>query len=276
MNDVTAGSFAGSEAVGSVALVGGGPGHPDLITVRGRQLLSAADVVIADRLGPRALLDDLAPGVEVIDVGKQPHHHPVPQTRINELLVEHARAGKRVVRLKGGDPFVFGRGGEEAEFCRAAGIPVEVVPGVTSAIAVPSIAGIPVTHRGVAAGFTVLSAHTDIDQVPGGPEHTVILLMGVSGLAATAATLAAGRRGADCPVAIVEDGYGDGQRVTIGTLGSIAADAAVRGVRSPAVIVVGDVVRLADPDLLPTPASHGAAPHSTASSRTAHHREASQ
>ena len=254
------------QRVGSVALVGGGPGHPDLITVRGRQLLTAADVVIADRLGPRALLDDLAPGVEVIDVGKRPHHHPVPQSQINQLLVEHARAGKRVVRLKGGDPFVFGRGGEEAEFCRAAGVPVEVVPGVTSAIAVPSIAGIPVTHRGVAAGFTVLSAHTDIDEVPGGPEHTVVLLMGVSGLASTAATLAAGRRGADCPVAIVEDGYGDGQRVTVGTLGTIAAEAAVRGVQSPAVIVVGDVVRLADPDLLPIPAAQ----------QTTQHREAPQ
>ena len=256
-------------AVGSVALVGGGPGHPDLITVRGRQLLTAADVVVADRLGPRALLDDLGPDVEVIDVGKRPHHHPVPQWQINELLVERARGGKRVVRLKGGDPFVFGRGSEEAEFCRAAGIPVEVVPGVTSAIAVPSIAGIPVTHRGVAAGFTVLSAHTDIDQVPGGPEHTVILLMGVSGLAATTATLAAGRRGADCPVAIVEDGYGEGQRITIGTLGTIAAEAALRGVQSPAVIVVGDVVRLADPELVSVPASHSTASHSTASHREA-------
>ena len=227
------------QKTGSVALVGGGPGHPDLITVRGRQLLTAADVVIADRLGPRALLDDLGPDTEVIDVGKQPHHHPVPQSRINELLVEHARAGKRVVRLKGGDPFVFGRGGEEAEFCRAAGIPVEVVPGVTSAIAVPSIAGIPVTHRGVAAGFTVLSAHTDIDEVPGGAEHTVVLLMGVSGLAATAATLAAGRRGADCPVAIVVKASWPDERVVRGTLGDIEAKVAAEPIERTALIFVG-------------------------------------
>ncbi|WP_158862184.1 uroporphyrinogen-III C-methyltransferase [Leifsonia sp. AG29] len=262
-------------SVGSVALIGGGPGHPDLITVRGRQLLTAADVVVADRLGPRALLDDLGPDVEIIDVGKQPGHHPVPQSRINEILVEHALAGKRVARLKGGDPFVFGRGGEEAEHCRAAGVPVEVVPGVTSAISVPAVAGIPLTHRGVAAGFTVLSAHTDIDEVPGGPEHTVVLLMGVSGLAATAATLASGRRGTDCPVAIVEDGYGDGQRITVGTLGTIAADAALRGVRSPAVIVIGDVVRLADPDLVDAPLTHQRT--QTHQHRlTHHHREAQQ
>ena len=244
-------SIPGSHPEGCVALVGGGPGDPDLITVRGRQLLGAADVVITDRLGPRALLDDLGPDVLVIDVGKQPHHHPVPQWRINELLVKHARAGRRVVRLKGGDPYVFGRGGEEAEYCREAGVTVEIVPGVTSAIAVPAVAGIPLTHRGIAAGFTVLAAHTDIDEVPGGRDHTVVLLMGVSGLAATASTLAAGKRGTDCPAAIIEDGYGSGQRVTVATLGTIAAKAAVIGVRSPAVIVVGDVVKLADPHYAP-------------------------
>lgn len=240
-----------SSQQGCVALVGGGPGDPDLITVRGRRLLGAADVVITDRLAPTSLLDDLGPDVIVIDVGKQPHHHPVPQWRINELLVEHARAGRRVVRLKGGDPYVFGRGGEEAEYCREAGVNVEIVPGVTSAIAVPAVAGIPLTHRGIATGFTVLAAHTDIEQVPGGRDHTVVLLMGVSGVASTAQTLALGKRGADCPVAIIEDGYGDGQRVTVATLGTIAAEAALIGVRSPAVIVVGDVVTLADPAYLP-------------------------
>ncbi len=235
-----------SVAPGTVALIGGGPGDPELITVRGLRLLRSADVVVVDRLAPRALLDELRDDVEIIDVGKQPQSHPVPQWRINELLVERAAAGKRVARLKGGDPFVFGRGGEEAEHCRAAGIPVEVVPGVTSAVAVPSIAGIPVTHRGIAAGFTVLAAHAGIENVPGGRDHTVVLLMGISGLAGSAAVLAHGIRGPGCPVAIVEDGYGERQRVTIGTLGTIAAIAAARDVRSPAVVVVGDVVRLAD------------------------------
>src|SRR5690606_6253562 len=133
---------------GRVALVGGGPGDPGLVTTRGRQLLAEADVVVVDRLAPRALLGELDPDVEVVDVGKAPGHHPVSQDEINRLLVSHASAGKRVVRLKGGDPFVLGRGGEEVAACRAAGVPVEVVPGVTSAVAVPAAAGVPVTHRG--------------------------------------------------------------------------------------------------------------------------------
>ena len=225
-------------------LVGGGPGDPGLITVLGRRLLDEADVVITDRLGPRSLLGELDPDVLVIDVGKLPGHHPVPQDEINTLLVEHARAGRRVVRLKGGDPYVLGRGGEEAEFCRSHGVPVEVVPGVTSAISVPAAAGIPVTHRGIANGFTVLTGHEELAALPGGRDHTVLLLMGVSALAASAATLATGRRGDGCPVAIIEDGYGPNQRVTIGTLATIAGLAAQRGVRSPAVVVVGDVVTL--------------------------------
>lgn len=230
--------------VGTVHLVGGGPGDPDLITVRGRLLLAEADVVIADRLGPRDLLRELGDDVLIIDVGKLPGHHPVPQDEINALLVEHARAGKRVVRLKGGDPFVLGRGGEEADFCRLHGVPVEVVPGITSAIAVPAAAGIPVTHRGVAQGFTVVTGHEQIAAIPGGRDHTVVLLMGVSTLAGSAAELAAGPRGLDCPVAIIENGTCENERVTVGTLGTIAALADARGVRSPAVIVVGDVVAL--------------------------------
>jgi uroporphyrin-III C-methyltransferase/precorrin-2 dehydrogenase/sirohydrochlorin ferrochelatase len=229
---------------GTVHLVGGGPGDPDLITVRGRRLLAEADVVVADRLGPRDLLSELGDDVLVIDVGKLPGHHPVPQDEINALLVEHARAGRTVVRLKGGDPYVYGRGGEEAEFCRRHGVTVEVVPGVTSAIAVPAAAGIPVTHRGVAGGFTVVTGHEQIAGIPGGREHTVVLLMGVSALEGSAAVLAAGARGADCPAAVIENGTREDQRVTIGTLATIADQAVARGVRSPAVIVVGDVVRL--------------------------------
>jgi uroporphyrin-III C-methyltransferase/precorrin-2 dehydrogenase/sirohydrochlorin ferrochelatase len=236
--------------VGSVALVGGGPGDPDLLTVRGRRLLAEADVVVVDRLAPRTVLADLDPDVLVLDVGKSPGHHAVPQDRINALLVEHARAGHRVVRLKGGDPYVFGRGSEEAGVCRLAGIPVEVVPGVTSAIAVPAAAGIPVTHRGLSRGFTVLTGHEDLSRedlaaVPPAENHTVVLLMGVSRLAETCRALVAAGRPEHTPVAVVEDGFGPGQRVTTGTLATIADHATRVGVRAPAVTVVGAVVRLA-------------------------------
>ena len=241
----TAPAADGGTRPGWVALVGGGPGATGLVTGRGRRLLASADVVVVDRLGPRALLDTLADDVEVIDVGKTAGNHPVPQERINELLVEHASAGRDVVRLKGGDPYVFGRGGEELAACRAAGIEVEVVPGVTSAVSVPAAVGIPVTHRGVAAGFSVLTAHEAVDSVPGGPQHTLVLLMGVTRLAATAAALVAAGRPADTPVAVVEDGYGPRQRATVGTLADIGDRAAAAGVRPPAVTVVGDVVRLA-------------------------------
>ncbi|MFD5226049.1 uroporphyrinogen-III C-methyltransferase [Microbacterium sp. NPDC058342] len=237
----------------TVTLVGAGPGDAGLLTRRGLRALEQADVIVADRLGARTVLEQLADegvvlGAEVIDVGKLPGHHRVPQDAINALLVELARGGRRTVRLKGGDPFVFGRGREEQLFCEAAGVPVDVVPGVTSAVSVPAVAGIPLTHRGVAASFSVVSAHDQIE--PGGAlsstgsDHTVVLLMGVSTLAHSAHVLATGARGANCPVAIVEDGYGAGERVTVGTLATIAQLAAAHRVRSPAVVVVGDVVRL--------------------------------
>jgi uroporphyrin-III C-methyltransferase/precorrin-2 dehydrogenase/sirohydrochlorin ferrochelatase len=229
---------------GRVWLVGGGPGDTGLITARGRTVLAQADVVVIDRLGPRALLHELSPDVEVIDVGKTSGNHPVPQHEINALLIQHAQAGRDVVRLKGGDPYVFGRGGEELGACRAAGIEVEVVPGVTSAVSVPAAAGIPVTHRGVARGFSVLTGHDGASDVPGGPDHTLVLLMGVTRLAQTADALVTADRPAETPVALVEDGFGPRQRVTVGTLADIAERAAAVGVRPPAVIVVGDVVRL--------------------------------
>ncbi len=229
---------------GSVALVGGGPGDAGLITVRGRRLLGQADVVVADRLGPRELLAELAPDVRVIEVGKTPGHHPVPQSEINRILVDEARQGRRVVRLKGGDPYVLGRGGEEAEFCRQNGVDVEVVPGVTSAISVPAAAGIPVTHRGLAKGFSVVTGHEELSEVPARADHTVILLMGVGQLRESAASLAHAGLPADTPVGIVENGYLPDQRVTIGTLGTIADQAEAAGVANPAVIVIGDVVRV--------------------------------
>ncbi|GAB4084288.1 uroporphyrinogen-III C-methyltransferase [Myceligenerans cantabricum] len=243
-----AGTSPGGDAApakGRVSLVGGGPGDPGLVTARGRLLLAQADVVVADRLGPRTLLDELAPDVQVIEVGKTAGNHPVPQDEINRILVQHAASGQHVVRLKGGDPYVLGRGGEELAACRDAGVEAEVVPGVTSAVSVPAAVGIPVTHRGVSRGFSVLTGHDGAAAAPGGPDHTLVLLMGVSRLADTAAALTTGTRPAGTPVAVVEDGYGPRQRVTVGTLATIAARAAEVDVRPPAVIVVGDVVRLA-------------------------------
>ncbi|SKB43020.1 uroporphyrinogen-III C-methyltransferase [Arthrobacter sp. 49Tsu3.1M3] len=231
-------------APGSVALVGGGPGDTGLITVRGRRLLGQADVVVADRLGPRELLAELAPDVRVVEVGKTPGHHPVPQSDINRILVEEALQGHRVVRLKGGDPYVLGRGGEEAEFCRQHGVEVEVVSGVTSAISVPAAAGIPVTHRGLAKGFSVVTGHEELSEVPARADHTVILLMGVGQLRDSAASLARAGLPLQTPVGIVENGYLPNQRVTIGTLGTIADQAEAAGVANPAVIVIGDVVRV--------------------------------
>jgi uroporphyrin-III C-methyltransferase / precorrin-2 dehydrogenase / sirohydrochlorin ferrochelatase len=242
----------GGAGTGWVALIGGGPGDPGLITVLGRRLLAQADVVVADKLAPRALLDELDPDVEVIDAGKAPHAHNLTQAQINELIVARARAGQRVARLKGGDPFVFGRGGEEALACARAGVPVQVVPGVTSAVAVPAWAGIPVTHRGVTRDFAVVSGHLDPSQ-PGatvdweslarGP-GTLVLLMGVAHLEEVSDELVKRGRDAATPVAVISDGTLPGQQVLTSTLGSVAGAARKAGVRAPAVVVIGEVVRL--------------------------------
>lgn len=235
---------------GRVALVGAGPGDPGLLTTRGRRLIAEADVIVVDRLAPHGFLEELDADVEVIDVGKMPDHHPVPQERINELLVERARAGKVVVRLKGGDPFVFGRGGEELLACRAAGVPTEVVPGVSSAISVAAAAGIPVTHRGTARGFTVVSGHERTAGLPRGGDHTLILLMGVARLQQTTTELLADGHCPTTPAAVIERGFAPDQRATTGTLSDIADRAAAAGARSPAVIVVGDVVTALLPRIL--------------------------
>ena len=237
---------------GRVALVGGGPGDPGLMTVLGRRLLAEADVVVADRLGPRDVLAELDPDVEIIEAGKAPGAHRLTQDQINDLIVRRALAGDRVVRLKGGDPFVFGRGGEEALACVNAGVPVQVVPGVTSAIAVPAYAGIPVTHRGITQDFCVVSAHLDPSQ-PGasvdwealasGP-GTLVLMMAVAHLEQIATELIKRGRDASTPVAVVQDGTTEHQRVLISSLDKVAAQAAEEGIRSPAVVVVGEVVRL--------------------------------
>lgn len=233
-----------------VALVGGGPGDPDLITVRGRRLLAEADVVIADRLGPRDLLGELPPHVEVIDAAKIPYGRAMAQEAINAALIEHAKAGKAVVRLKGGDPYVFGRGMEEAEALAAAGIAVTVVPGISSSISVPGAAGIPVTHRGVAHEFTVVSGHVAPDDARSLVDWsalarmrgTLVLLMAVERIGAIADTLIAGGRPAGTPVAVVQEGTMAAQRRVDATLASVARTVAEEGVRPPAVIVIGDVV----------------------------------
>jgi uroporphyrinogen III methyltransferase/synthase len=242
----------GAPATGHVALVGAGPGDPGLITAKGLRLLRAADVIIYDHLADRALLREARAGTELIDVGKSAGRHTLSQEGINALLVAHGQAGRRVVRLKGGDPFVFGRGGEEAEALIAAKVSWEVVPGITSAIAVPAYAGIPVTHRDHTATFAVVTGHED----PTKGESTVdwaklatgagtlVLLMGMGNLAAIAEQLVLHGRSPRTPVAVVRWGTTPRQETVTGTLADIARRARAAGITPPAVIVVGTVVGL--------------------------------
>lgn len=228
---------------GEVALVGGGPGALDLITVRGLSLLRQADVVVVDRLGPRDLADMLGEGVEVIEVGKAPGRHSLPQRAIGELLVRTASAGHRVVRLKGGDPFVLGRGGEEVLACRAAGIPVQVVPGVTSAIAGPAAGDVPLTHRGTSVAAHIVNAHGDLGPADlaalADPGTTTVLMMGVEWLPRLVSQALLSGIDPHIPVAIVQEATLPGQREARGTLGTIVEVARREGIASPAVIVVG-------------------------------------
>jgi uroporphyrin-III C-methyltransferase/precorrin-2 dehydrogenase/sirohydrochlorin ferrochelatase len=231
---------------GRVILVGSGPGDPGLITVRGRQALSEADVVVTDRLGATELLVTVPYDVEVVNVGKSPDNHPVPQHEINRILVDRASAGKTVVRLKGGDPYVFGRGGEEVHACIEAGIDVEVVPGVSSALAVPALAGIPVTQRGVSTSLLVTTGHAGADRASVAAMAsgaTVVILMGVSALAEIVEAAIGGGCSPETPVAIVENGTTARERVTRGTIADIVRICAETGVKPPAIIVVGEVAR---------------------------------
>lgn len=235
--------------VGKVILVGGGPGDPGLLTVAGLAAIRRADVIVTDRLAPLAVLEEAPPGVEIVDVGKIPRGRFTPQDRINELLVEHARAGRTVVRLKGGDNFVFGRGGEEWQACAEAGIEVQVIPGVSAAVGVPGLAGIPLTHRTANQGFTVITAHVP----PGDPRSTLdyaalagtgtalVIMMGVATLPAVTAELI--RHGLDpaTPAATVADGGLPDQRTVRGTVASIADATAAAGIRPPAITVIGSV-----------------------------------
>ena len=240
-----------SSSLGIVYLVGAGPGDPELITVRGLKCCSRAEVVVYDRLANPALLEHAAAGAERIDVGKEADRHTLPQAEINRLLVERGPAGKTVVRLKGGDPFVFGRGGEEALALVAAGVPFEIVPGISSAIAAPAYAGIPVTQREVAGSVTIITGHR-ADAI-GDPEAewerlaatsgTLVFVMGVGNLPAIAAALRRGGRPADTPVALIANGTRPDQQTVAGTLADIVERAA-GVIRPPAVIVVGPVVAL--------------------------------
>ncbi|MEE2038904.1 uroporphyrinogen-III C-methyltransferase [Nocardiopsis sp. CT-R113] len=259
--DGTLDARRGRERLRGVALVGGGPGDPGLITVRGQQLLSQADVVVVDRLAPTSLLDRLPADVEIVDASKIPYGRSMTQEDINEVLVTRAQQGRFVVRLKGGDSFLFGRGGEEAAACAEAGVPVIAVPGVTSALAAPASAGIPATHRGVAQDVHIVSAH-----VPPGDSRstvdwaglaaaggTVIVLMGVERIEAIAEALVSHGRSADTPVAVVQEATLPGQRTVTGTLATIAAAARSAEVRPPAVVIIGEVVKTArDLDILHT------------------------
>ena len=235
---------------GIVYLVGAGPGDPKLITVRGAEVLALADVVVYDRLAAPELID-LAPShAERVYVGKEPGRPAMPQDRINALLLERARASETVVRLKGGDPFVFGRGGEEALACAHAGVPFEVVPGISAAIAAPAAAGIPVTHRGVARSFAVVTASTahgdgvDLTQVANAAD-TIVLLMAAGKLEDTCRTLiAAGRRPQE-PAAVVQWATTRDQRHVGGTLDALPALALAASIGPPATLVVGEVASFA-------------------------------
>jgi len=238
-------------SAGRVFLIGAGPGDPGLLTVRARELLAQADVILTDRLVPPGIYDGLS--AEVIDVGKIGGGEQVPQDETNRLLLEHARAGKLVARVKGGDPFVFGRGGEEAQVLRAAGIPFEVVPGVTAGVAAAAYAGIPVTQRGVAPAVAFVTGHED----PAKPETqidwpalaafpgTLVFYMGVRALPRIAAKLVEHGRPADEPAAVVQRGTLGDQRAVVSTLARIADDAAKANIRPPSITVVGGVAALA-------------------------------
>lgn len=247
---------------GKVFLVGSGPGRRALLTLRAQKILEEADVILYDQLPGREILAGLPEHAEKIDCGKFGGQHTLEQDRIEELMVARALEGKKVVRLKGGDPFLFGRGGEELEVLRERGIPVELVPGITSAIAVPGAVGIPVTHRKYASSVTILTGHEDPEKKGSaldwenlaGNRGTLVILMGVKNLPAIAENLVSHGRDPGTPVAIIERGMRPDQRVTTGTLATIAGIARERKVRPPAVIVIGDVVRLyreGEPGLVP-------------------------
>jgi uroporphyrin-III C-methyltransferase/precorrin-2 dehydrogenase/sirohydrochlorin ferrochelatase len=246
------GAAANAPAEGLVSLIGAGPGDPDLLTLRALHALQRADVIVHDRLVAPEILDYARRDAERIDVGKAPGAHRASQAQINDILLAQARAGRRVVRLKGGDPFVFGRGGEELEHLRRFGVAVEIVPGITAATGCAAAAGLPLTHRGLAHGVTFVTGHgADGADAPdwaalARTNHTIAIYMGVATASDTAAKLIAAGRDASTPVAVIENGTRADQRVltaSLGGLGALVRDAAIKG---PALLVVGEVAALAD------------------------------
>lgn len=243
-----------SENYGKVYLVGSGPGDPELLTLKARRLIDSAEVIIYDQLPGKAILSSMPENAEKIDAGKFAGKHTLTQNKINEAIVQKAKEGKMVVRLKGGDPYVFGRGGEEAEALVQEGIEFEIVPGITSAIAVPAYAGIPVTHRESTSMVTFITGHEDPTKEESGLDWdalakfggTIVILMGVKMLRRNAEELMKNGKDPKTPVAIIERGTRPDQRVTVGTLATIANLAEERGVKAPAITVVGDVVLLHD------------------------------
>jgi uroporphyrin-III C-methyltransferase/precorrin-2 dehydrogenase/sirohydrochlorin ferrochelatase len=261
-DDIVAGLREGSVAsryheagAAGVVLVGGGPGDPELISVAGRKALMEADIVVADRLAPRELLAELPSDTEIVDVAKLPRGRSATQDQINRIIVEHALAGRRVARFKGGDNYVFGRGYEEVIACREAGVPVSVIPGISSPLAVPALAGIPVTHRGVTHDLTIVSGHLP----PGHPDSlvqwgalaslrgTLVLMMAVENAPRIAEVLLRGGRDPRTPVGIVCDGSMPTQRTVLTTLGDLSGALETERVQPPAIIVIGEVVGVANP-----------------------------
>jgi uroporphyrin-III C-methyltransferase/precorrin-2 dehydrogenase/sirohydrochlorin ferrochelatase len=244
------------DRVPGVVLVGGGPGDPELISVAGRKALMEADLVVADRLAPRELLAELPADTEIVDVAKLPRGRSTTQEQINRIIVDAALAGRSVARFKGGDNFVFGRGYEEVLACREAGVPVTVIPGISSPLAVPALAGIPVTHRGVTHDLTIVSGHLP----PGHPESlvqwaalanlrgTLVLMMAVENAPVIAEVLVRGGREVSTPVAVVCDGTMPTERTVLTTLGDLAETIVSERVQPPAIIVIGEVVAVAHPE----------------------------
>jgi uroporphyrin-III C-methyltransferase/precorrin-2 dehydrogenase/sirohydrochlorin ferrochelatase len=235
---------------GEVILVGTGPGDPELLTVRAARLLAAADVVLYDNLVSAEILALLPPGAERIYVGKRRNRHALVQSDINRRMADLARAGRRVLRLKGGDPFIFGRGGEELEYLAAAGVPFRVVPGITAAVGVAAAAGIPLTHRDFAQSCTFVTGHLQDGSMAldwamlARPRQTVVVYMGLLGLEMLCARLQEHGRAADTPIAIIQQGTTPRQRVITGTLASLPAQVAAAALHAPTLIIVGEVVSL--------------------------------
>lgn len=233
---------------GKVYLIGAGPGDPELMTLRGMKLVQKADVIVHDRLIPQEVLSWSRPQARLIDVGKYPEHHRISQAEINQLLVDLARRGLQVVRLKGGDPFVFGRGQEEIDACRDHGIDCEVVPGVSSCIAAPAAAGIPVTSRGIARTFTVVTGQTDprlkssIDFQALVKSDTIVILMGRKNLASLLTSLIESGMVPTTPIACIENATLPAQRVVTGDLETIVQRVDSAGMKSPMVSIIGEVV----------------------------------